>query len=62
MLLIALAFILPNFTSSNPIEGKKSKADIESTEGKMSVAPDGKPKKSEDTLISREDEEGEDKE
>jgi len=28
----------------------------------MSVAPDGKPKKSEDTLISREDEEGEDKE
>jgi len=28
----------------------------------MSVAPDGKPKKSEDTLISREDEGGEDKE
>jgi len=28
----------------------------------MSVAPDGKPKKSEDALISREDEEGEDKE
>jgi len=28
----------------------------------MSVAPDGKPKKSEDTLISNEDEEGEDKE
>jgi len=28
----------------------------------MSVAPDGKPKKSEDTLISHEDEEGEDKE
>jgi len=23
---MALAFILPNFTSSNPIEGKKSKA------------------------------------
>jgi len=28
----------------------------------MSVAPDGKQKKSEDTLISHEDEEGEDKE
>jgi len=28
----------------------------------MSVAPDGKPKKSEDTLISHEDGEGEDKE
>ncbi len=37
------------------------KTDVESSEGKMSVAPDGK-EKSEDALISREDEEGDEKE
>lgn len=35
---------------------------MESLEGKMSVAPDGKEKESEDALISREDESGEEKE
>ena len=40
------------------MEAKKSKADVESSEGKMSVAPDGK-EKSEDALISREEEGGE---
>lgn len=42
-------------------EGEKSKPDIESSEGKMSVAPDGKVKKSEGALISREDEGGDEK-